>query len=192
MATEAVPQIMEENMITWKYEKADFDFQDFVKSMLAHFKRIATTDMVLSDYIWREKDNIAKRGNPEAPTWKDLLAELEDGQQLFFPFAEPNEGKPVRCADGTRVQLQTSTSATDFTYDENEVVGFAVTLTRTRYEFHPALYFIGNESDRVTSMEKRPVGIFEDKIADFLNSFKREKSMAAGESKPETRKMKPL
>ena len=179
-------------MITWKFDKAGFDFQDFVKSMLAHFKRIATTDMVLSDYIWREKDNVARRGNPEAPTWKDLLAELEDGQQLFFPFAEPNEGRPVRCADGSRVQLASYPSETDFTYDENEVVGFAVTLTRTRFEFQPALYFIGNESDRVPSMEKLPVGLFEDKIADFLNAFKREKSMAAEDTRPETRKMKPL
>lgn len=59
-------------------------------------------------------------------------------------------------------------------------------------EFHPALYFIGNETDRAPEMEKRPVGIFEDKIADFLNTFKREKTMAAAESKPETRKMKPM
>jgi len=183
---------MEENMITWKFDKAGFDFQDFVRSMLAHFKKVATTDMTLADFIWRENDNVAKHGNPENPTWKDLLAELEYGQQMFFPFAEPNEGKPVRCADGNRVELPAAGSTAGFTYDENEVVGFAVTLTRSRFEFQPALYFIGNDSGRVPSMERRPVGFFEDRIADFLNSFKREKIMAAEGSKPETRKMKPL
>lgn len=179
-------------MITWKFDKAGFDFQDFVKSMLAHYKRVATTDMTLSDFIWRENDNIPKHGNPENPTWKDLLAELEDGQQFFFPFAEPNEGKPVRCADGSRIDLTAQAPATGFTYNEDEVVGFAVILTRSRFEFQPALYFIGNESGRLPAMEKRQLGFFEDKIADFLNGFKKEKSMAAEDSRPETRKMKPM
>ncbi|HNX77149.1 MAG TPA: hypothetical protein PKM56_15820 [Candidatus Rifleibacterium sp.] len=179
-------------MITWKFDKPAFDFQEFVRSMLTHFKRIATTDMTVSDFIWRENANVARRGNPENPTWKDLLAELEDGQQLFFPFAEPNEGKPVRCADGSRVQLAPPGSTPEFTYDANEVVGFALTMTRSRFEFQPACYFIGNDAGRLPSMEKLPVGLFEDKIAAFLNGFKKEKVMDAEDSRPETRKMKPL
>lgn len=179
-------------MIIWKFDKASFDFQGFIKSMMAHFKRIATTDLTLADFIWRENTKVATPEYSETPTWKDLLAELEEGQQLFFPFAEPNEGKPVRCADGNRVELAAPGSGTTFSYDANEVVGFAVTLTRTRFEFQPALYFIGNDAGRAPSMDKRPVGLFEDRIADFLNSFKKEKSLAADGSKPETRTRKHL
>lgn len=183
-------------MTTWKFEKASFDFQGFVKTMFAYFKKIGSKEMTPADFIWRENADVEPPEHPETVTWKDLLAELENGQQIFFPFSEPNTGEPVRCADGTRVKLPEPGSGEDdsdeeFSYDATEVVGFLVTLTKSRFEFCPTMYFMGTAASHSPFMEKRPVGLFEEKIADYLSGFKKEKQVAADGVKPEIRKKRP-
>ncbi|MBU1106864.1 MAG: hypothetical protein KKB51_09375 [Candidatus Riflebacteria bacterium] len=179
-------------MITWKFEKTSFDFQDFVKAMFAHFKKVGGKEMTPADFIWRENADVEAPEHPESVTWKSLLEELENGQQIFFPFSEPNVGNPVRCADGNKVKLPESgdddnDSDEEFCYGETDVVGVLVTLTKSRFEFCPAIYYMGDLTS-APSMEKCPVGQFEDIIAAFLKVFKKEKQMAADGTKPEIRK----
>ncbi len=115
-----------------------FHFDKFIAASLRFNKKIGSSEIHPSAYI----SKVASNGEApeEAPEtgWGGFNEDLKAGKALFFPFAGPNTGEKMDCADGKKLSVDDEVD--EFTFGDSDVVGLFVTLQKGSYKINPAVY----------------------------------------------------
>ena len=153
-----------------------FDFDGFMESIYAFLlERFQEPD----PSIWIQ---VLEPGSvfPEDRGCRDVREDLRNGLALFFPFALPDMTGGTFCADGRDFATwQTMENEGEVPEDHEYLVddinelGFIISLEKGVYVIRLATLCGGLQAGPWPYVEEREdMGIFEEKMTDFLNRFK--------------------
>jgi len=159
-------------------EQEHFDFDQFSKEIVTFLSKRVSEELDPSfaiAVIEKLGENGRAEYGPESG-WKDLLALLQKGKLLFFPFSDNYLGEPVFCVDGNFYPEKIDgkyQEDIDIEIGETDCYGYTLQLKKSMFHIHSSIHFGGYMYPMTPPHVelKEDCGVFDQPMNKFINRF---------------------